>query len=117
MERGGWPDGVAAVLPERDDLVTVLDETEITATFEEGRLGGQAGCNNYFGSYALDGMELAVGPAGSTRKMCGAPKGIMEQEQAYLSLLDAVAGYQTGGSQLALLDVEGAVLATFVVQE
>jgi heat shock protein HslJ len=99
------------------DLSPVLDGTEITADFVEGELTGSAGCNNYFSSYTLDGAELTVGPAGATRKMCGAPEGIMEQEQAYLSLLDAVAGYRALGSQLELLDAEGAVVATFSVQK
>jgi len=98
-------------------LVSVLDDTEITADLVKGELTGSAGCNNYFASYELDGQALTIGPAGATRKMCGAPEGIMEQEQAYLSILESVTGYRSQGSQLELLGTEGAALATFVVQE
>jgi len=114
-------EGTSWMLVSYDDgsgvLASVLDGTEITADFVKGELTGSAGCNNYFASYQLDGQALSVGPAGATRKMCGAPEGIMEQEQAYLSILESVTGYRTQGSQLELLGAEGATLATFVVQE
>lgn len=102
----------------RDDngsLVPVLDGTEVTAAFVEGQVSGSAGCNNYFASYELDGKDLTLGPAGATRKMCGAPQGIMEQENAYLAALASVAGYTVKGEHLELLDAEGETVARFDV--
>ena len=64
-------------------------------------------------TYQLVGQALTIGPAGATRKMCAAPQGIMEQEQAYLASLASVAGYRIQGAQLEWLDAEGAVVATF----
>ena len=34
------------------------------------RATGFAGCNNFFGSYELDGASLKFGPVGSTRMAC-----------------------------------------------
>ena len=99
------------------DGQSVLDETEVTATFAEGKLAGSTGCNNYFSEYQLAGKALTFGPAAATRKMCGIPQGIMEQEQAYLASLVSVAGYRIQGTQLEWLDAEGAVVATFEAME
>jgi heat shock protein HslJ len=112
----GTPWKLTSYLDGSGALASVLDDTEITADFVKGELTGSAGCNNYVASYLLDGQALSVGPAASTRKMCGAPQGIMEQEQAYLAILGSAAGYRTQGARLELLDAEGAPVATFIVR-
>jgi heat shock protein HslJ len=113
----GTPWKLVSYLDSEGALVDVLDGTEVTAAFAEDQMVGSAGCNNYFCSYQLDRESLTFGPAGATRKMCGAPKGIMEQEQAYLAALASVVGYQIEGERLAFLDAEGAPVAVFGVQE
>jgi heat shock protein HslJ len=95
------------------DGKSVLPETEITATFDDGALFGSAGCNDYRGSYELDGQSLAVSPVAMTRKACAGPAGVMEQEQAYGAALASVAGYRIQGERLELLDAGAVVVATF----
>jgi len=51
---------------------------------EDGKVNGFAGCNNYFGSYDLEGRRLYFEELGSTRMHC---KETMELEQAFLKLL------------------------------
>jgi heat shock protein HslJ len=73
----------------------------------DGRLAGQAGCNGFTGSYAIDGDRfqpvavastaagsLAVGPLASTRKAC-APA-VMADEQRFLALLERANGITMG---------------------
>ena len=98
--------------------MSVLSDTEVTAAFAGGKLTGSAGCNSYSASYEYTGNALTLGPAAMTRKMCAEPKGIMEQETAYLAALDSVAGYRVQKGRLELLGAKGDPVATFAaVQE
>lgn len=94
-------------------MVSVIAESKITATFDDERLTGSAGCNNYFAGFETDGSQLSLGPAGSTEMWCGQPEGVMEQEMAYLQAIQNAASYQVEGNQLALLDESGMRLALF----
>ncbi|MFC2036243.1 YbaY family lipoprotein [Chloroflexota bacterium] len=79
---------------------TVLKDTEITAEFKstEGTIVGSAGCNGYFVAYEIDdGSFTTLGPIGSTAMAC--PEAIMNQEQAYLSILG------TGGAVVVEDDI------------
>jgi D-alanyl-D-alanine carboxypeptidase len=91
---------------------TVLEETEITARFEDGRLSGSAGCNRYFGSYEAREGGLKISEVGSTMMAC--PDPIMAQEDAYLKLLKAAKSYQVEAGELYLLDGDGRAALEFV---
>ena len=89
---------------EPDDLKTVLADTEITATFHsaEGKIEGSAGCNNYNGSYQLQGDELSVpGPIAVTMQSCGEQTD--QQEFTYLRALEAAENYTIDDSQLTVV--------------
>lgn len=88
-----------------------LADTTITLSFDDTRLSGSAGCNRYFASYSTVGSRFSAGQAGSTMMACAEP--IMAQEAAYLSALDAAAGWVMEGDELALLDANGAELLHF----
>lgn len=93
---------------------SVLAGTEIDALFSDGeRVTGSAGCNRYFADFNHTGNALAFGPVGATKMYCGEPAGRMEQEQAYLSLLGSVAGYEISGSRLTLKDSRGSGVLFF----
>jgi heat shock protein HslJ len=77
----------------------------VTATLvfhKNGQLSGNAGCNDYFGPYRIEGGLLYVGQVGSTEKYCLSSAGIMEFEQSYLSLLKETTRYNIDGEQLIL---------------
>lgn len=98
----------------RGGLTTPLLETTITATFTPaGGLAGAAGCNRYRAPYEANGDTLTIGPAASTRRLCAEPDGIMQQESAFLALLEEVATYTLSGHQLDLKNAEGTTLARF----
>jgi putative lipoprotein len=74
------------------------------------RASGFAGCNRFTGDYTLEGDRLSFSHMATTLQMC--LQG-MEQEQALLNALPAVARWRVTGTQLALLDHDGGVTATF----
>lgn len=79
-----------------------LPGTLLTAFFEDGTVNGVAGCNNYFAAYEVDGSSIEIGPAGSTQAFCSEPEGVMEQEFAYLSLLQSADHFERDGDRLTL---------------
>jgi len=81
---------------EQGNLLTVLEGTEITATFDsaEKRVSGSAGCNSYFGDYQLNDNTLTFLVIGHTEMYCMEPEGAMEQETQYLKTLNSAESYQ-----------------------
>jgi heat shock protein HslJ len=101
----------------KEALVSVLASSEITALFsEDGKLSGLAGCNNYNATYDVDGNSLSIGPAATTRKFCGDPEGLMEQESAYLKALESVKSYEISADILTLKDANGTTLVKYSAQ-
>ncbi len=93
----------------RQAVVSLIIGTTITLNFgADGRVGGSAGCNSYFGAYQTEGDQLRVGPLGSTRKMCVAPEGIMEQEAQFLAALQAGTTFRITGDRLNIRNAAGA---------
>jgi putative lipoprotein len=72
---------------------------------------GTSGCNRFSGNYTLAGDRLTFGHAVSTRMMC--IKG-MEQEQAFLEAMIAVASWKIDGKRLELRDARGQSILQFV---
>nr|MBP8292015.1 META domain-containing protein [Caldilineaceae bacterium] len=100
----------------REAVVGMLEDTEITAIFdEEGALSGSAGCNNYVAGYTTDGNQITIGPAASTMMFCAEPEGIMEQEAAYLAALATAATYSINGQVLEMRTADDAMAVRFEV--
>jgi len=52
----------------------------------DGQVSGNAGCNNYFGSFAVEGENISFGHMGATQKMC-IDEAMMVQEGRFLGAL------------------------------
>lgn len=100
----------------REAVVSVVNGTEITATFDGKTVGGTAGCNRYSAGYTVDGNKITIELPLSTMMMCAEPEGIMEQEQAYLTALPQAATYEMRDGRLELRDANGALLADYTAQ-
>lgn len=101
-----------------DAVTTPLAGSVITATFApDGRLNGSAGCNTYSASYEMDGSSLKIGPVMTTKKACAEPQGVMEQEAAFLVILEQTDSYEIKGDRLILRDASGAELAEFTASD
>jgi heat shock protein HslJ len=98
----------------RQAVVSLLAGTAITARFSpDGRLAGNAGCNDYAGPYDLGEETIAVGPLRTTRRFCQDPEGLMEQEHLYLAALQTAATYRVEGHTLELRTADGALAVKF----
>ena len=89
----------------------VNSDNPITLEFnsETDQLGGNAGCNQYFASYELNGSEFTVTtPIGSTRKMC--QESVMQQETSYLQQLEKMQYFQVSEKDLLLVSLDGLFL-------
>jgi heat shock protein HslJ len=94
----------------REAVVGVLLGSQITASFaDDGMVSGNAGCNRYFASYAVDGKAIEIGPAGTTRMACADPAGVMEQESQYLAALESAATYSIQGNMLEMRTADDAI--------
>jgi len=72
---------------------------------------GFAGCNNFFGSYELDGPALRFGPLGATRMFCEVEPG--EVELKFMGALEKTRSWEIRDGVLLLKN--GEVLARFTV--
>jgi len=91
-----------------------IDGTTITLRFAESTVAGSAGCNTYGGSYRVKADGLQFGDVYATEMGCMEPEGVLEQEQAYLGVLRAVAAFELRPEGLALADEVGTERLTFV---
>jgi heat shock protein HslJ len=83
--------------------------TEITLTFDVGRLYGQA-VNRYSAQYERTEGTFQIDAIAATKKFLDDPPGAMAQEKRYLELLDEVDGWRMSGSWLELSYGESTVL-------
>ena len=84
---------------------TVISEREITASFIDGRVSGQAFCNLYFAPYETKGEvggvgALKVGLMGTTLRACQEP--LMKQDFEYFNALGEVSSYAVTNEFLIL---------------
>ncbi len=96
----------------RQAVVSPLRDTEITAEFASGTLSGSAGCNRYHATWQADGNGITIGPVATTRRFCGEPEGVMEQEAQYLRALEAAVTLRLEGDRLELRTADGALSVT-----
>ena len=87
-----------------------LADHPITFEFDtEGNIAGDASCNRFGGSCAIDGDKIEVGPLRSTRRACE-PE-VMQQEQRFLALLGAITAWSLDGEELILTAPDGEIKA------
>ena len=103
-------DGVTWTLVELNYDQPALADAEVTVTFQEGRVSGSGGCNNYNASAALGDVYpfvVTFGPVAATKKMCEEP--ISNQEAAYFAALPTVGswGYVYGRLAFFYVDEHG----------
>jgi heat shock protein HslJ len=86
----------------------------ITLKFgEDGRMSGNAGCNDYFGTYNTDGGLISVRAVGATEKYCLAPEGVMDMEQEYFLLLGNTTRYSIDQDEMTLSHYDEKKLLVF----
>ena len=79
-----------------------------------GQASGFAGCNNFFGSYELDGSSLKFGMIGATRMFCEGAAG--ELEMRFMELLEQTRTWELRDEELLFLD-SSKVRARFTAED
>lgn len=84
-----------------------IDGSTLTATFGAGgALTGNAGCNQFTGTFKTTGGKLTIPPPAATKKAC--PDPLMAQEREYFAALARVTKYAIDEDRLDLMDAAGA---------
>jgi heat shock protein HslJ len=94
----------------------VVSDTQVTALFAEGRVGGNSGCNSYVGQYETSRPNISVAVSASTMMFCP-PEEVMQQELNYLARLGNAAYYLIQEEELRISDEAGDTILRFRVQE
>ena len=98
----------------KEATVSLVADSTITLQFAaEGTVSGNAGCNQYNGSFTTDGDTVTVGPLATTRMACLSEE-LNTQETQYLTALQDSATYDITNGTLTIRDAAGAsqVIAT-----
>ena len=61
--------------------------TRLTLMFQDGQLSGSSGCNQFHGSFEVEGKTLTIQVGATTRMAC--EDAVMSQEQEFLSALQS----------------------------
>jgi heat shock protein HslJ len=86
----------------------LVPKTEITLTFDAGRIGVSAGCNQMSGAYEIKDGTLDIGPMMSTEMACEAP--LMDQDQWISTFLPGAAITLTRDAATLTLAKDGVTL-------
>ena len=86
----------------RESLSSALEDVEAFVTFnEDGTVTGTSGCNEFGGSYTVDGNEIAFEEIISTLMLCDTP--LMGQEEAMYQVLSETVAFQVEGNTLTIM--------------
>ena len=86
--------------------VPVTGDRPPTLRLQGKRATGNAGCNNFAGSYKLKSGRIEFGPVISTRMACD--PAVMEQERRFISILAAARSFtRYGNGSLSLIAPDG----------
>lgn len=68
----------------------IIDDSRVTLDFSEQRVGGQASCNSYQGTWSLEDGQLSIVDVAVTMMAC--PEALMNQERRFLDALNSTDG-------------------------
>ncbi len=78
----------------------------------DGDMNGNGGCNNFGGSYKLNGQRLIIGPIMSTKKACMGD--IMKQEAAFFRALQNAHRIEATHLKLVIFDEHDTELLSLI---
>ncbi|MCB8992068.1 MAG: META domain-containing protein [Ardenticatenaceae bacterium] len=102
-------------IAQNDAVVSNSIDADITMQLADGTVSGSTGCNEFFGSYTVDGQTLSLSALGLTRRACDEAHGKREQE--LMAAFEQVTSYRTQLDALTLLDAAGNVVMSWTVVE
>ncbi len=94
-----------------ESVSSLIAGSRITAEFTQGQVGGSTGCNEYGGSYSLQGTSITFGEIIATRR-ARAQEEFMAQEQAFLEALQTAKEATLDGRDLRIEHAGGTLYFT-----
>ena len=95
-------------LPDQDKSLPASAAREVAVRFEGGRVSGYSGCNQFIGTYTIEGDRVTVGPLAGTMMAC--LEAAMTLERALQRALTGTLRYTIDGDRLTLTQASGASL-------
>jgi heat shock protein HslJ len=89
----------------RQAVISPATGTKMTVAFEKGTITGQSGCNTFRAPYSTEGNRIKVGPAVTTRMMCG--ESVMTEEREFLKALESATTWTIDAGLLHLHRPDG----------
>ncbi len=115
LENTAWQ--AAGINNGRGGVVSSKTTSLTNALFVDGKISGNAGCNQFSATYEILNDQLVVGPAIATRRHCAEPEGIMQQEQEYLQALSKASTYRLDANGMELRDTHGSLQVRFIIKK
>lgn len=84
-----------------EEVHPVVENTSITASFQEGIMSGGSGCNSYGGEYEVDGSSFSIGEIVQTAELC-LDEALMDQENTFIDILRESKQYLLEGEMLTI---------------
>lgn len=88
----------------------VINEVETTALFQNGEVGGSSGCNQYGGQYTVGNARIEIVDLVSTLMFCVEPEGVMDQEGAFLEIMNDANRFEISNGRLRIYNKANEVL-------
>ncbi|WP_372654646.1 META domain-containing protein [Halobacteriovorax sp.] len=89
--------------------VTLIKDADAFFNFQmEEKLSGNTSCNNYFGSFKVNGRQLSITKSGATKKLCFGK--LNNYEFLFFESIGKVNSFEVERNFLTLFDQEGKVL-------
>ncbi len=93
------------------DIAKATKTPRIQFSKKDMKATGNNGCNSFFANFDTVEQRLNFGPVGSTRMAC---QNWMENEMAFLAMLQATQGYAINGYTLVIMDGNGQEIGKFL---
>jgi heat shock protein HslJ len=102
LENATW---LLTTLPGQSLPVAQGRNNAVTVSFEAGRVHGFSGCNQFMGSYSLDGERLVLGMLGGTMMAC--PEPAMSVESRFLKAFSGTLNVAVAANSMTLKPANG----------
>ena len=87
------------------------DNAHQSVEFKSSQIIGNAGCNQFFGTYNQKDSKITVNPLATTRKACG--HDVMLKEHDFLLTLESAKHVEVNANMLILKNADGQVVMKF----
>lgn len=111
LTEGTW--GATGINNGKGAVESLAAGSTVTAIFgSDGQISGNAGCNQYTGTYTTDGDTIEISQLASTKMAC-ADEAVNTQEQNYLAALPKATTWSIVAGKLELRDDSGALQVSY----